>query len=464
MIRQLSTFAFGLSLALALGCPQSKGGGGTTGSHGSSAGGSSTSGGSSGGGSSGGSTSGGGTSGGTGGSTSGGTTGAAACSTSADAGTEINPCATNADCLCPLLCTGDGQGDAGNVCLYPCKRSADCQNPGESCDGRFCQFDPCGLGAAADGGSANGNFYGPCNSSDAGDGTCVPTSFGGFGTFGSCLANGSATGSCDPTLSSRDAGLLCIAGDSCVALPSDAGSSGRCFGLCDPTATSATCPAGAGCGSAGGGAAAPGNCYAELDGGCLGSPATPFEYAACGPNSRCGCPLTCAADPVTGPSADFSTDLYCLSRCATTADCADLNTVCRGGLCVIDYCLSTPTANGADAGVGGTLNGACASLDAGDGTCLGESNPNTGSDLPYGLCQGSGTSTTSCDPAATRQSPATACAQGYYCNQNPNSGASSCALLCDPTIDGGTCAAGTTCQVYFSSKSGLCLPPSNGGA
>ena len=453
MNRRLSALALCASFALLAGCPGSGGGtdGGTTGG---TSGGSTTGGGSSGGTSSG-STSGGSSSGGT---DAGSADGGVGCNPDGGAGGEYGSCTTSADCACPTLCTGDGQGDAGSVCLYPCRTTADCTSPTEICDGLFCQPNSCGPGALADGGSANGNFDGPCNAADAGDGTCVPMSLFGF-NFGSCTQNGSSTSACDSAAGRQQPSLLCAAGMNCFANLPDGGTQGVCLSLCDPTAATPSCPQGTGCGAGQGGASLPGMCFPVQDGGCLDpNSQPPMEYASCGPNSRCGCPLSCSADPVTGANADLGTTTYCLQGCQTTGDCQDVATVCKGGLCVADYCLSTPTAGSADAGVGGTLNGACASSAAADGTCIGASDSN-GNDLPYGYCLAPGSSTTSCDPAATRQTPSTGCAQGYFCNQDPNTGAGSCAKLCDPTVDAGVCAGVTTCQLYFSSRSGLCLPP-----
>ena len=377
---------------------------------------------------------------------------------SADAGTPSDgaPCSTNADCICPTLCAGGGQGDGGTVCLFPCETTADCATPTERCAGFYCVADLCGPGALADGGAANGSFGGPCDAAATGDGTCLPVS-PRPGEPGACAQNGGSTTSCDANASRAQPGLRCAAGLVCD--PTDGGA-GLCLPYCDPTGQGPGCPSGEGCGAPYGGASLPGLCFSALDGGCLGAPDQPLEYAACGPSSGCGCPLSCAPDPASGPSPDFGTTSYCLASCGTTADCPDLATVCRGGHCVYDYCLATPSGGSA----GGALDGRCDSSDAGDGSCVGAADPATGADLPYGLCLGAGSATGGCDPAATRQNPAAACAQGLVCAVDPNTGASSCAPLCDPTADGGACPAGTSCQSQFSSRSGLCLPLGSGGA
>jgi hypothetical protein len=168
---------------------------------------------------------------------------------------EFQPCSPQLGCTgSQLRCSGPfAEAPPNYFCFQPCLATSDCTDPDAVCEvpgqpaGAFCVPSECGPGSGADGGSANGTvFFAPCDSLDAGDGTCIPYSFADAGTFGTCQGAGPAIdgGVCEVDRS----GLapLCEVGFGC-AQP-DPAAPGECAPLCDPfDAGGPRCPQGLVC-------------------------------------------------------------------------------------------------------------------------------------------------------------------------------------------------------------------------
>ncbi len=141
---------------------------------------------------------------------------------------EIQPCTSDADCACPLLCVPDALV-GGNVCEHPCSVTSDCPTPYTSCTGTTCTVDLCGV---AIGGPPNGTLYGPCTADAVGSGTCIPASSDGGIPWGVCEESGTATGGCDPNATRREPSRLCAEGSLCA--PAAMGGGAVCWRICQP--------------------------------------------------------------------------------------------------------------------------------------------------------------------------------------------------------------------------------------
>jgi hypothetical protein len=165
---------------------------------------------------------------------------------------EFEPCSLQLGCTGnEIQCVGPFPGPPPNYfCFQACTATPDCLDPDTVCEtstepaGSFCAPNDCGPGSAPDGGSSNGTaFFAPCDSSDAGDGTCIPYSYedaGTFGTAGAALDGGV----CDVARSGS--APLCKVGFGCDLANST--TQGICTPLCDPLdAGGPVCPHGATC-------------------------------------------------------------------------------------------------------------------------------------------------------------------------------------------------------------------------
>ncbi len=154
---------------------------------------------------------------------------------------EFQPCATQFGCSgSQLRCIGPFSGSPPNdFCYQPCELTTDCTDPDTICvpsglpSGSICIPNECGPGSGTDGGSLNGTvFFAPCDSLDAGDGTCIPYFSEDAGPFGVCQGAGPVVdgGACE--IDRSTVALLCQVGFGCnQPVP---GSPGDCAPLCDP--------------------------------------------------------------------------------------------------------------------------------------------------------------------------------------------------------------------------------------
>ncbi len=172
------------------------------------------------------------------------TQGGNGCAT-ASSGTEFGYCDqanNNFDCACPQSCVSD-TFYSSNVCESPCVVDGDCPGAGDMCIAGQCQNHLCGNAIIPDSGTAGPVYFAPCTVDAGNDGTCVPST-SSIGTtadqnfFGVCYLGGTATTTCDPTIS-RDIATLCPTSQFCFG--------GTCEALCDPTAAASTCPTGVAC-------------------------------------------------------------------------------------------------------------------------------------------------------------------------------------------------------------------------
>jgi hypothetical protein len=95
------------------------------------------------------------------------------------------PCGSSSDCNCGLVCASDPS--LGNVCELSCQSDSDCVDATTVCDtdAGACNLDVCA------------NPPGSCTiSGQDGGGTCVPVLRDG-GTYGVCVASGTAGTGCD---------------------------------------------------------------------------------------------------------------------------------------------------------------------------------------------------------------------------------------------------------------------------
>jgi len=123
-------------------------------------------------------------------------------------------------------------------CEFNCQQTSDCASVLESCQNNSCRQNNCGSG------TSNGQYDGPCNIADAGDGFCYPF-FEGGETVGICELGGSAAAGASCALQparSSPASQLC---------GTDAFCESTCLVACDPLEFD-TCGPGKVCNSFGG--------------------------------------------------------------------------------------------------------------------------------------------------------------------------------------------------------------------
>jgi hypothetical protein len=124
----------------------------------------------------------------------------------------------------------------GNECEQTCTTTTDCQDATTMCSNGYCVPNYCGPGSNP----ANGaDYYGPCNSSGTGDGTCL-----GFlsGQPGLCLAQGTTAVGPDANAPLPNGGC----GPNEIQLGSPSGTAAGCYQLCAagaPTGPSVVEPA-----------------------------------------------------------------------------------------------------------------------------------------------------------------------------------------------------------------------------
>jgi hypothetical protein len=367
---------------------------------------------------------------------------------------EYGYCSLDTDCACPFACNPDDppfgfSGGLGSVCEYPCTSNADCPEVFTACQGGYCAYDLCDVTKTIDGSAPNGAASGTCDSSDAGDGTCVVENDAVLGVIAVCLQGGSSTTTCSGTALRTDSSSLCVAGDVCVA-GADAGS---CRPGCQPNDGGA-CPSGLGCGAIdpSGTFQDFGACF-TVAGSCLQGFPFDNEMAACSASAGCGClpgsiDIECFPDSNIGTALNpYAVNTYCERFCSTTSDCAVPSTTCLNSWCSYDFCGRTPS--GHDAGSGYDLP--CDAASQADGTCLPIAT--TTHDPAYGLCLQGGSATSACVPAADRADPAGLCGAGNYCEQLGDGG-SGCLPACNPQ-KGSTaaCSGGLTCTGVLSGAS-----------
>jgi hypothetical protein len=271
-----------------------------------------------------------------------------------------------------------------------------------------------------------------------------------------CRVNGTASAAspCNPESAPSSPSTICGAGQDCET--TDDGGVG-CLPLCNPL-TSSGCAAGQGCEASDlGGDPTAGFCAPVGDGGCGLVDPTTTEGSACFNAVGCGCPQICV-----GPDGGA----VCEYPCKTTSDCLNPTEICVGGGCAFNSCGPGGAPDGGDLG---PANGPCNVTGTGDGTCFGQVLETPfGNFVDYG-CIAAGTSTTTCDPAATRAQPGALCQQGYGCFAGVDAG--SCVPLCNSTqlTSGLGCGdAGLACYEYASilagdTAAGECVPQGDGG-
>ncbi len=166
------------------------------------------------------------------------------------AGSQLQyyPCTADQDCACSAHCVIDPAlraiQDAGPVCEEDCATTADCVEAADAtCQGGHCAKQLCGA-ALTDGGPLDGALDGPCNSEDAGDGTCVPAPGSLNGSpYGFCRWGGAAGPGMPCGGNGRIPQIVCRVGLVCTG---DGGT--LCEQLCSPDAPpDAGCPGGTSC-------------------------------------------------------------------------------------------------------------------------------------------------------------------------------------------------------------------------
>jgi hypothetical protein len=310
--------------------------------------------------------------------------------------------------------------------------TADCANALESCHDHFCTLDACST------------FNTPCDSADAGDGTCEYFS-------GSLLceqAGQAPLDACDRRATRQEADLLCPVGYACYgSVTGDV-----CRQLCNPLlGADAGCAAGDGCESFVLGpdtrSSSEGFCAPVSDVGCSDQGTGVNFTFACLTPADCECPRVCAIDVGQTLGA-------CRTPCSTSTDCAFQAEWCVGGLC-------RPVDCGVllDGGSNGTPGGSCLGSNAENGTCYGP--------FGSGLCYRAGTSTDGCVNASTSWDSSQQCVLGSLCYPAPPPQTGVCVALCDTDAGGADCPAGYGCdQIYvdfFTSTLGECVLLGDGG-
>ncbi|MBS2027768.1 MAG: hypothetical protein JST54_07705 [Deltaproteobacteria bacterium] len=153
-------------------------------------------------------------------------------------GTGTNPCAAGYTCVAY---------PGGGYCLQGCSTTDQCNLSYAQCQQGYCQVDSCGPNDF--GVPQNGNFYGPCNLADAGDGYCQPFGDGQGGLIGYCMGTGSAQNG-DPCPGFGVKGSSeCAAGEVCYSLGlhyRDGGAANECFTDCDANQPN-QCPGNSAC-------------------------------------------------------------------------------------------------------------------------------------------------------------------------------------------------------------------------
>jgi hypothetical protein len=223
---------------------------------------------------------------------------------------DITPCDSNDQCVCPNRCTISAALSV-LMCEQECTDSSQCTDPGQFCVNGQCVENTCPTPLACN--LENGQAA----LADGGDGTCFPSPPIQAMV---CHVGGTADGGCDPLADRSDIAGLCQPGLACAA-DSDGGfhcvascaSSGDCFdgdqcipslGICLPVDDAGTCFIGG----------------------------TPVEFQGCLPawGIICGCAYEC----VNG---------MCEQPCQRDSDCLDPTEVCYGTI-AHSYCL--PPAGG----------------------------------------------------------------------------------------------------------------------
>jgi hypothetical protein len=139
------------------------------------------------------------------------------------------------------------------------------------------------------------------------------------------------------------------------------------------------------------------------------------ELQPCGPNAPC-----CATTPkLACEKESAAAGSFCERSCKTESDCANAETVCSGGTCVLNIC-------GGNSG-NGSYDGAC-TADGSPGTCI----PKGTNGNDYGLCILGGSSDGGCIINASTSEPADLCVGGQYCAMSINSPGDVCYVICDP--------------------------------
>jgi hypothetical protein len=346
---------------------------------------------------------------------------------------EFGQCATDKDCACPFSCVSD-VGIGARVCEEKgCNESAECPDPLSFCSAGVCSLNFCVANIA--GNVSPGTFGLPCDSWDAGSGTCIAQganlagSQSGFCIQGGTVPVGSA---CLPLQlapypdPATQADVLCAVGAGCIMLP-DGG--GECLGVGD------------------------GGCIVGL-GAAAGVPNT--EFLTCGSSTNCQCPSVCVTDPAVGGFP------VCESACASNANCPLAVEKCPagGGSCTLDFCAADFQGHVAP----GMFNGSCGPGDAGN--CI--ATPASQSRLA-GICIQTGTAGThaACDPNFSKGDGTLLCGPGLWCVGGTAAGGFVCQALCDPSTDGGTiCGTNEQCTDYtggIATTIGFCCLPSDAG-
>ncbi len=146
--------------------------------------------------------------------------------------TEFDGCNPEVGCAAPFQCTQVPSEGTMPLCLQRCALPGDCEDPIDTClplpsGASVCAPNPCGPGSV----NANGtSFYGPCASTKADDGFCLPYGVKTFG--GICLGSGSATVGED-CASDRSGGKpLCAPGLICFPNPNSIAGPNACLPVC----------------------------------------------------------------------------------------------------------------------------------------------------------------------------------------------------------------------------------------
>ncbi len=165
---------------------------------------------------------------------------------------ELQGCLTSVGCADPSLSCTVITGTAESACVRGCATSAGCPVPYTTCQGLggpqgapICFYNFCVAPAPL---AQPGSYYGPCNASQAGQGTCVPIENLQLGVVGLCLEAGAGQdgGACGTF---RDAGT-CGVGLACDQLLFGPGG-GICREICAFTGDAGpTCPGTQACSNA----------------------------------------------------------------------------------------------------------------------------------------------------------------------------------------------------------------------
>ena len=174
------------------------------------------------------------------------------------------------------------------------------------------------------------------------------------------------------------------------------------------------------------------------------------EFQGCLDDTGCNCPYACMQDPLRG--------FVCEQPCTSASDCAIFYESCQSGACALVFCGVELLP---DAGVNGSIDGACDFVGIADGTCMPQSAGQTPLCIPGGVARNDCASLFTSNLTAADLCPP---AQGCLAVDGGDRG--SCVRLCDPTLGRSPCPPGGVCatpDAVYRPQLGVCLAQGAGG-